>query len=72
MTVHKSLPLTREECSTIFQALRMWSNFIETGEVVSSAEDLKNQGRDKEINVLNIDQMRKVVELHDLAAKVLK
>ena len=50
----------------IQRALGMYSNWVQTGDVICSVEDLKNQGREKEINHLTLEQMKLVVRLEEL------
>lgn len=46
----------------------MWSNFIETGDILLSAIDAQNQK--KPFKALNVDQMKVVIELKELADKI--
>lgn len=48
-------------------ALGLWANYIETGNILLCAEDAEKQG--EKVKALNLEQMKTVVRLRDLAAK---
>lgn len=48
-------------------ALQMWANYIETGNVNLSAKDA--QAARKPFRALGVDQMKLVIRLRELAAK---
>jgi len=54
-----------------YYALNFWANYIETGDAIMSAKDARNCGEDMKINALDLDQMKMVVRLRDLAIKEL-
>ena len=47
----------------------MWSNYIQTQDVILTAQDAEKMG--KKVRALNTDQMKKIVELEELKQKVL-
>ena len=57
-----------EQKSDIANSLRMWANYIETRDVVLSATDAQQIGRF--IAALNTEQMKRVVQLRELADEV--
>ena len=64
--------LTHEEINDLVTAVGLWSNYIQTGNVVLSAADLAARHPDKRPKVLDEGQMRKVIALADLKAKLFK
>lgn len=62
------MKFNNEEKEDVFLALSYWANFIETGNLATSAKDAENSG--KKFKALTSDQMKKVIRLRDLAAKV--
>lgn len=64
------IKLTNQEKLDISNALQMWANYIETGDVVLSAKDAENMG--KKVKALCVEQMKKIVELRELVDKVLR
>lgn len=48
-------------------ALNLWANYIETGNSLLCAEDAEKQG--EKVRGLNLEQMKTVLQLRDLAAK---
>ena len=54
-----------------FQALNMWANHIETGDVCMSISDAINCGQREKINSLTLDQQKFVIRLRELATKEL-
>ena len=64
------MEFTNEERDLIVQGLYMKKNYIETGNPVLCAGDLKRMDRDKEVRALSVDQMRVVVALDDLIHKM--
>lgn len=61
--------LNIDEKQNIYMALNYWANYIETGNIVTSAKDAQNTG--KKHKVLETSQMKKVIFLRDLAEKIL-
>lgn len=53
----------------IMHALLMWANYIETGTVTHSANDLKNCGRSSDIKSIDVAQKTMVERLRSLASK---
>lgn len=66
------LTIKPQERSDLYMALMMWANYIETGYPNSSNQDLKNQGRSKEVKLLTTEQMKRIVELRELADRMYK
>lgn len=62
--------LTNEQKCDISNSLKMWANYIETGDVVLTAEDAQNI--DKKVRALNTEQMKRVVELRALVDSIYK
>ena len=60
--------MTSEEIQIIAMALNYWSNYIETGDMTLTSDDLKNMKRPA--RHLSMDQMKKIIELRELARKV--
>lgn len=58
------------DTSKIAYALGMWRNFIQTGDMSMSAEDAKRSG--ERVNALDIEQMKFVIRLDELAQKALQ
>jgi hypothetical protein len=56
----------------ISHALLMWANHIETGDICLNAIDAKKMGKEKQINALDVDQMKLVVRLKELSNKQLE
>lgn len=54
----------------IYYALCYWANYIETGDVARSGKDAEVMG--KEVNALDIDQMKMVIRLRELAEEFYK
>jgi hypothetical protein len=52
----------------IARALNLWGNWIETGNIILSAEDA--QQRKLKFNALSVDQMKLVVRLRELATAI--
>jgi hypothetical protein len=55
-----------------YQALNMWANYIETGDVCLSSRDAIQQERRKLIQSLDVDQQEFVVKLRRLSDRCLK
>ena len=54
----------------IVHALNMWANYIETGDLVLSAQDVKNMMSADKIKSLSLEQIKIVVRLRELAKSV--
>jgi hypothetical protein len=50
-------------------ALRMWANWIETSDPLLSAADTRQMGDKYRRNILEMDQMKLVIRLRELADK---
>ena len=48
-------------------ALRMWANFIETGDLTISATDAINSGQRNMLKSLDIFQMKLIIRLREMA-----
>lgn len=64
------LELSDQEVKLLVEGLAMKRNFIETGNPVLGSQDLKNMKRDREIKSLSIEQMRLIIQLHELSEKL--
>jgi len=63
--------LTGKEAEEIYTALSIRCGFIETN-TIHRAKELEKAGQKSQIRVLDVEQMRKIVELEDLMARMLK
>ncbi len=61
--------MTKIENETISQALIYWSNYIETGDLNLCSSDLQNMKMPAKH--LSMEQMKKIIELRELARKVI-
>lgn len=52
-------------------ALDLWANYIETGNLLISAKDAEKQKKSIKIKELNIDQMKIVISIRELAMDLL-
>jgi hypothetical protein len=52
-------------------ALRMWANYIETGDVSISSTDCTNMGQSQKVKVINDQQKRFVDRLINLSIDIL-
>jgi hypothetical protein len=68
--MNKDVKLTVEEKNQASCGLQMWANWIETGDVILSATDAENMG--KKVLALKVEQMKTVIELRELADKILR
>ncbi len=76
----KALEITDEERALLVEGLQMKSNFIQTGNIALSAEDVQQQIKssprllheraDSRVKSLSIEQMRLIVRLDDLIKKL--
>lgn len=64
------LELSDQEVKLLVEGLAMKRNFIETGNPVLGSQDLKNMKRDREIKSLSIEQMKLIIQLHELSEKL--
>jgi len=62
--------LTVDERNLIIQALYMRKNYIETRDPTLSSVDLQNMKRNAEIKALTTEQMRTIITVEDLIAKL--
>jgi len=62
--------LTVDERNLIIQALYMRKNYIETRDPTLSSADLQNMKRNAEIRALTTEQMRTIITVEDLIAKL--
>lgn len=65
---------TRDESpdsQVIYEALGMWRNYIQTGNVALSTDDLRNMEREREIRKLQPEQQAFVTRLESMMAKQL-
>ena len=51
----------------VFYSLRMWKNYIQTGDVNMSSDDAINRGCKDSIRMLNSDQQEFVIRLEELS-----
>lgn len=61
--------LEANDKAVIIYALNMWANYIETDNVVLSAEDAKSMG--KPVKVLDSDQIKFVKRLKELGSSII-
>lgn len=64
------IELSDQEVKLLVEGLAMKRNFIETGNPVLGSQDLKNMKRDREIKSLSIEQMKLIIQLHELSEKL--
>ena len=64
----KNLPQNMSDSELISYSLKLYSNFIETGDFLMSAIDAEKSGN--KIKALSIDQHKLVVRLNELADKI--
>ena len=64
--------LSQKEKEMIIIGLNMRRNYIETGDVLTSAKDVKNMGYRgyKKINALSTDQMQLIIDTEQLIEKL--
>ena len=62
------MKLTIEQKNDIKCSLQMWANYIETGDVVLTAEDAARIK--KPVRALHPEQMKRIVELRELADRI--
>lgn len=60
-----------EDKELLYRSLIMWRNYIQTGDVNLSTQDLVNCGDTKDVRMLNIDQQEFVIRLEELAKEQL-
>lgn len=64
----KTITLTPDQVSLVRNALQYWANYIETGDMTLSAIDMSRMGGN--INPLNLDQMKQIIAMRELAEEV--
>jgi hypothetical protein len=64
------MTLTKEQKDAIIMSLNYWANYIETGDLTLTAEDAESAG--KPFKALNLEKMRCILFIRDLAAQVAK
>lgn len=64
------MALTAEEKELIVFGLNMRKQYIETGNVLLSAQDAKRMGKDKIVKALGDDQYALINKLNDLIKKI--
>jgi len=65
-----TIELTLAECERVNKAIMFWRNYIETGHIILSAEDIIRRG-DQNKKILEPEQKQFVKDLGDLADKFL-
>lgn len=63
-----TVSLTLDQVSLIRNALQYWANYIETGDMTLCSEDASRMGSN--INPLNLDQMKHIIALRELAQEI--
>lgn len=69
MEKNKTIELTAKEREELYMALSIRCGYIETG-TIHRAKDLENAGQKNKIKVLSSEQMRLIIFLEDLMAKI--
>jgi hypothetical protein len=65
------IDISRREKEMIIIGLNMRRNYIETGDALTSAKTVENQGRkDEKINALSTDQMQLIIDTETLIKKL--
>jgi hypothetical protein len=62
--------MNNKDRETIVYALGFWANYLETGDWLTSGQDLLNQKI--KARPMQLDQMKKVIYLRELAQEVLR
>lgn len=65
----KNVELSDEEREEIYLSLSLRCGYIETG-TANRAKDLERAGKKNLIRVLSIEQMKKIIFLEELMAKI--
>jgi hypothetical protein len=55
-----------------YMALNMYANWIETHDVIISARDAVASGEQKKVRALDVNQMKMVIRLRELADEAFK
>lgn len=63
-----TVTLTLEQISLIRNALQYWANYIETGDMTLCAHDASRMGSN--INPLDLNQMKQIIAMRELAEEV--
>lgn len=56
---------------TLYAALNLWANYVETGNVNLSRKDLLTEQEKKHVLALEDCQIKRIIELRELAAYIL-